>query len=87
MGDHIALLNIYNEWSDNGNSLQWTYENFVQIKALKRARDIRDQLAKLCERVEIQITSNSDPTAIRKSIVEGFFMNTAKLQKSGNYKY
>lgn len=39
---------------------------------MKRARDIRDQLEGLLERVEIEISSNlNDLDTVRKSIVAG----------------
>ncbi|QSL64806.1 hypothetical protein MERGE_002108 [Pneumocystis wakefieldiae] len=84
-GDHLTLLNIWNEWVDTNFSYQWTRENFLQYRSLTRVRDVRDQLARLCERVEIVtgITS-SDIIAIQKSITAGFFYNVARLQKSSN---
>jgi len=33
---------------------------------MNRARDIRDQLVQLCERVELDMKSNDDSVAIRK---------------------
>uniref|UniRef100_A0A0B7K3K7 RNA helicase n=1 Tax=Bionectria ochroleuca TaxID=29856 RepID=A0A0B7K3K7_BIOOC len=51
-GDHITLLNIWNQWVDSDFSPVWSRENFLQQRSLTRARDVRDQLAKLCERVE-----------------------------------
>lgn len=40
---------------------------------MKRARDIRDQLEGLLERVEIELTSNpGDLEAIKKSITSGY---------------
>ncbi len=54
---------------------------------MKTARDVRDQLEGLMERVEIEINSNlTDTVGIRKSITAGFFYNTAKLSKTGQYK-
>ena len=54
---------------------------------MKRARDIREQLLGLMERVEIPITSNSsDHDAIKKSILAGMFYHVAKLQKDGSYR-
>jgi hypothetical protein len=54
---------------------------------MKRARDIRDQLRSLCQRVDIDV---EDPelsifedemnTNIRKCLASGFFMNAAKYQ-------
>ncbi|EQC29660.1 adenosinetriphosphatase [Saprolegnia diclina VS20] len=86
-GDHICLLNVYNQWVETNYSTQWTYENFVVMRALKTARDIREQLAGLCDRVEIEKTSNPHNTeAVRKALCAGFFYNTAKLDNSGAYK-
>lgn len=31
VGDHIALLNVFNAWAESGFSTQWCYENFVQV--------------------------------------------------------
>jgi len=53
---------------------------------MKRARDVRDQLEGLLERVEIELKSNSDTVAIRKAITAGYFYHTAKLNKNGMYK-
>ncbi|CAL9155851.1 unnamed protein product, partial [Musa hybrid cultivar] len=87
VGDHIALLNVYNSWKETNYSTQWCYENYIQVRSMKRARDIRDQLEGLLERVEIEPTSNlSDLDAVKKAITSGFFHHSAKLQKTGAYK-
>ena len=54
---------------------------------MKRARDIRDQLEGLLDRVEIEIVSNPGETMnIRKCVTAGYFYHTARLSKGGNYK-
>lgn len=54
---------------------------------MKRARDIRDQLEGLLERVEIELMSNSnDLEAIKKAITAGFFPHSARMQKNGSYR-
>ncbi|VBB30867.1 unnamed protein product [Acanthocheilonema viteae] len=85
-GDHLTLLNVYNRWRDTNYSSQWCMENFVQYRTMKKARDVRDQLEGLLERVEIDQVSNSDSIAIRKTITAGYFYNCAKLDSSGHYK-
>lgn len=35
VGDHIALMNVYNSWRETNYSTQWCYENYVQ--AIKKA--------------------------------------------------
>lgn len=85
-GDHFSLLNIWNQWVDSDFSYVWARENFLQQRSLTRARDVRDQLAKLCDRVEVTITSVgvNDLVPIQKSITAGFFPNAARLQKGGD---
>jgi HrpA-like RNA helicase len=78
-GDHFTLLNVWEQWAETNYSQQFCYEQFLQFKSLSRARDIRDQLAGLCERVEIVIQSNpnsNDITPIQKAITSGYFYNT-----------
>ncbi|KAI3955581.1 hypothetical protein MKX01_034903, partial [Papaver californicum] len=86
-GDHIALLKVYNSWKEAAFSTQWCFENFIQVRSMKRARDIRDQLEGLLERVGIEITSSADDLdAVKKAIVSGFFPRSAKLDKFGLYQ-
>ncbi|KAI1821375.1 P-loop containing nucleoside triphosphate hydrolase protein [Xylaria intraflava] len=85
-GDHLTLLNIWNQWVDSDFSPVWSRENFLQQRSLTRARDVRDQLAKLCERVEVAPSScgasNLEP--IQKALTAGFFPNAARLQRGGD---
>ena len=87
-GDHISLLRCYTEWAETDFSTQWCFENFVQVRSMRKARDIREQLEGLCERVEIDksVSSPDDIDATLKAITAGFFYNTAKLGKSGDYQ-
>ena len=75
------------KWVETNFSQQWCQENFIQPRSMKHARDVRDQLVKLCERVDIPLVNMDDPgntTGIRKAITAGFFYNTSKLNKSGD---
>ncbi|KAF9768217.1 hypothetical protein IL306_014512 [Fusarium sp. DS 682] len=85
-GDHITLLNVWNQWVDSDFSPIWAKENFLQQRSLTRARDVRDQLAKLCERVEVAPSTcgASNLRPIKRAITAGFFPNAARLQKSGD---
>ena len=78
-GDHFTLLNVWEQWAETNYSQQFCYEQFLQFKSLSRARDIRDQLAGLCERVEVFVQSNpntNDITPIQKALTAGYFYNT-----------
>ena len=85
-GDHFSLLNIWNQWVDSDFSYVWAKENFLQQRSLTRARDVRDQLAKLCDRVEVSISTvgANDLIPIQKSITAGFFSHAARLQRGGD---
>jgi pre-mRNA-splicing factor ATP-dependent RNA helicase DHX16 len=89
-GDHMTLLAVYNEWASepsDGLRESWCKQNFIQSRSMKRAKQVRDQLVALMERVEIELISNPhEDVAIRKAITSGFFYHVASLQKSGNYK-
>ncbi|KAK9248795.1 P-loop containing nucleoside triphosphate hydrolase protein [Lipomyces tetrasporus] len=86
-GDHLSLLEIWNEWVDTDFSQAWAAENFLQYKSLCRARDVRDQLSRLCERVGVKLSSagtqENGIVNIQKSITSGFFSNTARLTRNG----
>ncbi|KAI0230508.1 hypothetical protein L0F63_000481 [Massospora cicadina] len=85
-GDHLSLLKIWDQWVETNYSTQWCIENFVQHRSMTKARDVRDQLMGLLERVEIFPASHPNPadtSPIRKAITSGFFYNSAKLQKGG----
>jgi len=61
----------------------------LQFKSLGRVRDVRDQLAGLCERVEVVVKSNPNPgdiIPVQKAITSGYFFNTARIQKDGGYR-
>ena len=49
-GDQLTFLAVYKAWKANNFSLQWCYENFVHVRSLRRARDVRQQLLSLMDR-------------------------------------
>ncbi|XP_014219992.1 putative pre-mRNA-splicing factor ATP-dependent RNA helicase DHX16 [Copidosoma floridanum] len=86
-GDHLVLLNVYNQWQQSDYSTEWCYSNFIQYKSMKRARDVREQLVGLMQRVEMDLVSGINETInMRKAITAGYFYHVAKLSKGGNYK-
>ncbi|CAG9460375.1 unnamed protein product [Pedinophyceae sp. YPF-701] len=87
VGDHIGLMKVFTAWAETDFSSQFCFENFVQIRTMKRARDVREQLVGLMERVEIPLVSDPENhEGIRKAIAAGFFYHTARLTRSGSYQ-
>ena len=84
-GDMLTYLNVFNQWVEADFSKAWCLENFVQDRSLNRARDVRDQLAALCDRIEVEISScgQNDLAPIQKALCAGFFPNAARLQRDG----
>ncbi|KAJ0000546.1 hypothetical protein NQD34_012388 [Periophthalmus magnuspinnatus] len=83
-GDHLVLLNVYNQWVESGFSTQWCYENFIQFRSMRRSRDVLDQLEGLMERIEVEVVSaQGDCVPIRKAVTAGYFYHTARLSKGG----
>ncbi|KAM3872743.1 pre-mRNA-splicing factor ATP-dependent RNA helicase DHX16 isoform 2-T2 [Diretmus argenteus] len=83
-GDHLVLLNVYTQWMESGYSTQWCYENFIQFRSMKRARDVREQLEGLMDRIEVEVVSSQgDCMPIRKAVTAGYFYHTARLSKGG----
>lgn len=86
-GDHLSLLQVYNQWAETDYSTQWCYENFIQYRSMKRARDVREQLVGLMQRVEIDMVSCLPETVnVRKAATAGYFYHVARLSKGGHYK-
>ncbi|RWS25016.1 RNA helicase-like protein [Leptotrombidium deliense] len=86
-GDHLTLLAVYNSWKNNKFSNAWCYENFVQIRTLKRAQDVRKQLLGIMDRHKLDVVSCGRNTArVQKAICSGFFRNAAKKDPQEGYR-
>uniref|UniRef100_A0A4W3GW33 Activating signal cointegrator 1 complex subunit 3 n=1 Tax=Callorhinchus milii TaxID=7868 RepID=A0A4W3GW33_CALMI len=64
-GDHMVLLNVYTQC---GYSTQWCYENFIQYRSMRRARDVREQLEGLLERIEVELRSAAGDTVLVRKL-------------------
>lgn len=86
-GDHLTLLAVYNSWRNNKFSSPWCYENFVQIRTLKRAQDVRKQMLGIMDRHKLDVVSCGKNTArVQKAICSGFFRNAAKKDPQEGYR-
>ncbi|KAI7782479.1 hypothetical protein LA080_013478 [Diaporthe eres] len=86
-GDHLTLLNVYNSWKHSGFSNPWCFENFIQARSVRRAKDVRDQLTKMMQRYRHPITScGRDTEKVRRALCSGFFRNSARKDPQEGYK-
>ncbi|KAI1085006.1 P-loop containing nucleoside triphosphate hydrolase protein [Whalleya microplaca] len=82
-GDHLTLLNIYNSWKQSGYASAWCFENFIQFRALRRARDVREQLENIMLRARLPVRSCGPRTEqVRRALCAGFFRHAARRDNS-----
>ena len=86
-GDHLTLLNVYQQWKSSGFSNPWCFENYIQNRSMKRAQDVRQQLVSIMERYKHQIVSCGRNTMkVRQALCSGFFRNAARKDPQEGYK-
>ncbi|KAI1729690.1 oligonucleotide/oligosaccharide-binding (OB)-fold domain-containing protein [Ditylenchus destructor] len=86
-GDHCTLLAVFNSWKHHHFSQSWCYENFIQVRNLKRTQDIRKQLMSIMDRHKLEIVScGRDVQRVQKAICSGFFRNSAKRDPQEGYR-
>lgn len=84
--DHLTLLYIYQQWKMHSYSDGWCTKHFLHSKALRRAREIRMQLADICQKHKMRnSTAGSDWDIIRKCICSGYFHQAARLRGVAEY--
>ncbi|ETW76415.1 hypothetical protein HETIRDRAFT_389434 [Heterobasidion irregulare TC 32-1] len=91
-GDHLTLLNVYNEYKTNQHDKNWTWSNYLSARSLAQADNVRSQLQRIMERFDIDLVSveykdqRKHYENIRQALVCGFFMQVAhKEGEKGSY--
>ena len=84
--DHLTLLHVYTQWKANGYFDGWCVRHFLHPKALRRAKEIREQLYDIMamQRMEM-ISCGTDWDVIRKCICSGYYHQAAKVKGIGEY--
>ena len=86
-GDHLTFLNIYNAWKHSGYSTPWCFENFIQARSMRRAKEVREQIVKIMERHRHPIIScGRDTQKVRRALCTGFFRNAARKDPQEGFK-
>ncbi|KAJ9053268.1 DEAH-box ATP-dependent RNA helicase prp43 [Entomophthora muscae] len=88
-GDHLTLLNVYHAYKGEEDP-NWCYRNYLNARALKSADNVRTQLKRAMDRLNLPCVSTSFESTdyypnIRKAISSGFFMQAARLTAKGHY--
>jgi pre-mRNA-splicing factor ATP-dependent RNA helicase DHX38/PRP16 len=84
--DHLTLLHVYTQWKVNHHSDGWCVRHFLHPKALRRAKEIRDQIRDIMEKQKMALIScGTDWDVIRKCICSGYYHQAAKVKGIGEY--
>ncbi|KAK6789283.1 hypothetical protein RDI58_013082 [Solanum bulbocastanum] len=51
LGDHIQLLQIYEQWYQTGYNIDWCKENNLQVRGMVFVRDVRKQLSQIMQKI------------------------------------
>ncbi|KAG1885069.1 P-loop containing nucleoside triphosphate hydrolase protein [Suillus subluteus] len=89
-GDHLILLNVYNEYIQNQHDKDWTWIHYLSAPALLQAVNVREQLERTMGRFEVDLVNVQDrgemSLAIKQALCCGFFMQAAhKVGGKRNY--
>ncbi|KAF9030957.1 P-loop containing nucleoside triphosphate hydrolase protein [Hymenopellis radicata] len=89
-GDHLTLLNVFNQYMLNKTDKHWAYNNFLDGRTLSQAENVRSQLLRTMERYDVESISLSDERTlfqnIRQVLVCGFFTQIAHREgEKGSY--
>ncbi|EFN89703.1 ATP-dependent RNA helicase DHX33 [Harpegnathos saltator] len=85
-GDHVMLLNIFRQYQSAKLKKVWCHENFLHYRNLQYGSEVRQQLAALAERANLESAScGTNTEQLRKALLEGLHENLAELQRDGTY--
>ncbi len=110
-GDHLTLLNVFNEYQNSASYFRlfplllisfstcadlsdrnWAWNHYISARSLSQADNVRSQLLRIMERLEINLLTKAydDQTRhyinIRQALVCGYFMQIAhKEGEKGSY--
>ncbi|KAK1266012.1 putative pre-mRNA-splicing factor ATP-dependent RNA helicase [Acorus gramineus] len=81
-GDHIQLLQIYENWAEVGYDRNWLIDNDLQVRSMKFAKDIRKQLCQIMQKIAkgaVDVQSNHRHKesrlqyhGLRKALCQGY---------------
>jgi len=94
--DHLTFLNAYSAYTavggDKSERKRWCWENFVNDRSMQSASDVRKQLLRIMNKLDVPIVSTDqsntgkfDYNAIRMALTQGMFMQVAYKQRDGRY--
>ena len=84
--DHLTLLNVYQQWKTNAYRNDWCNKHYIQGKGMKKAREVRAQLADIMKSQKVQLTTcGPDWDVCRRALCAAYFHQAGRLRGIGEY--
>ncbi|KAL7495701.1 hypothetical protein ACHAWT_006883 [Skeletonema menzelii] len=91
--DHITLLNAFATYEEvpQAERRDWCWNNFINDRSISSAESVKKQLKGIMRRLDIPLVTcrgangSFDTNAIRMALTNAMYMQTAYLQRAGNY--
>ncbi|GBM31022.1 Pre-mRNA-splicing factor ATP-dependent RNA helicase PRP16 [Araneus ventricosus] len=84
--DHLTFLNVYLQWKQHKFSPSWCNEHFIHVKAMRKVREVRQQLKEIMVQQKLPIIScGTEWDIVRKCICSAYFHQAARLKGIGEY--
>jgi len=83
--DHLTLLNVYLQWKKSGYSNNWCSDHFIHPKAMRKVREVRQQLKDIMDSQKLDVKSCGNWDIVRKCICAAYFHQAARLKGIGEY--
>jgi len=84
-GDLVSLLNIWRAYKAGPGTAAWCKEQFLNLRHLQFAADVRKQLVGLCHNCGVRLQSSRDTDSVRRALARGLFLNVAQLATEGQH--
>lgn len=56
-GDHLTLLNVFKAYAKSERPKTWSHDNFLNVRNLNYALEVRNQLSEICFRLNLEFSS------------------------------
>ncbi|GAB0492762.1 hypothetical protein MMPV_004031 [Pyropia vietnamensis] len=91
--DHLTLLHVFDRWRAAGGDRGWAADHYLNERGLRKAADVRSQLADVYRAAGLPLSSRSssaaaasDPSGrLRRAVAAAYFGNAARVVGRGRY--
>ncbi|KAL5111215.1 Pre-mRNA-splicing factor ATP-dependent RNA helicase PRP16 [Taenia crassiceps] len=84
--DHLTYLNVFIRWRKSGYSSSFCTRNFIHVKAMRKVREVRQQLKEIMEQHKVALcSSGTDWDVVRRCLCSAFFHQAARIKGLAEY--